>query len=252
MRQSVRIADAKEKVILVVDDDSDVIYLLSEYLSSYGYRVISANSGKMAQTIAYNYKPDLILSDINMPDGNGLNLLHQVKSKFPEIPFFFITGKHGVRKDSCLNQGALDIIRKPFDLKALVEQLEMYFYPESYFMTDEQILSLPEKEVTYFWPNISQRGNQLMLGVKGLFIPSTNFDEEREPKVRLKINFEDRQWCNLEFVGKIVWKRKNPEGNFLAGTGIEILQFIKGEKWYRTYIEKNKIVSTIPIGLSYR
>ena len=128
MKQSVKIAASKEKVILVVDDDHDVVYLLSEYLSpSFGYRVISANSGKMARTVTHNYRPDLILSDINMPDGNGLSLLHQVKSDFPDLPFFFITGKHGVRKDSCLNQGAIDIIRKPFDLKKLVETSRSFF-----------------------------------------------------------------------------------------------------------------------------
>ncbi len=136
MKQSVKIDTSKEKVILVVDDDHDVVYLLSEYLAGFGYRVISANSGKMARTVTDNYRPDLILSDINMPDGNGLNLLHKVKSNFPELPFFFITGKHGVRKDSCLNQGAIDIIRKPFDLKQLVETLDRFFNPVEYNMSD--------------------------------------------------------------------------------------------------------------------
>ncbi len=252
MKQSVKIASSKEKVILVVDDDHDVVYLLSEYLASFGYRVISANSGKMARTVTDNYKPDLILSDINMPDGNGLSLLHQVKSNFPELPFFFITGKHGVRKDSCLNQGAIDIIRKPFDLKKLVETLDRFFNPDEYKMSDEEISALPHREFVYFWPSISPKGNQLMLGVKGVFLPTTSIECKDKKELRISINFEDRQWCPLEFVGKVIWQRTSIEGNFLAGTGIEILQFIKGEKWYKTYIEKNKIVSTIPIGLSYR
>ena len=88
MNNQLKQKKASEKIILVVDDDKDIVHLLSDYLSDYNYRVISANSGKTAQNITKNYKVDLILSDVNMPDGNGLSLLHKVKSTKPDIPFF--------------------------------------------------------------------------------------------------------------------------------------------------------------------
>ena len=214
MNNQLKQKKASEKIILVVDDDKDIVHLLSDYLSDYNYRVISANSGKTAQNITKNYKVDLILSDVNMPDGNGLSLLHKVKSTKPDIPFFFITGKHGIRKESCLNQGALDLIQKPLKLEDLLKKLDNHFNPEKTEFSDEDIKLMPLKEFNYFWPAKALKGNQVMLGVNGIFLPTTSLDVENKNPIHFSIHFEDKKWCPLEFVGEISWQRKKPPRKF--------------------------------------
>jgi len=83
----------KDITILVVDDEPEMREMIADYLTdSEGYSVLTAESGREAlDEVLPNNKIDLILSDINMPEMKGFELLHEVREKYPEIKRMLIT-----------------------------------------------------------------------------------------------------------------------------------------------------------------
>ena len=72
------------KLILLIDDDEQVRFSFGLALRESGYRVIESDSGKAGLELARQHLPDLILTDINMPFGNGEALLHHLRAD-PEL-----------------------------------------------------------------------------------------------------------------------------------------------------------------------
>src|SRR5271156_662326 len=72
------------KTILLVDDDKHLLDMLGTKLVRRGYRVIAANCGVTALEMARQHLPDLILSDVHMPGGDGATLLHDIR-RDPEL-----------------------------------------------------------------------------------------------------------------------------------------------------------------------
>jgi DNA-binding NtrC family response regulator len=107
--------------ILIVDDDQQVLKLLSSVIKKHGFSPITAASGKEA--LVKIRKPNnikLILLDIYLPDINGGELLEKILAISPSINVIVITG--GADMDiaqKCLEMGAKDYITKPFDLEYL-------------------------------------------------------------------------------------------------------------------------------------
>jgi two-component system response regulator MtrA len=103
--------------ILIVDDDADNRRIYGDLLASDGYSVRRASSGDEAYALAVESPPDLVLSDVTMPDGDGLSLLARLRSKkkTARVPVILMSG---VRRDADeqaegLEQGADDYLPKP-------------------------------------------------------------------------------------------------------------------------------------------
>ena len=107
-----------EATVLVVDDDAQLLDLVQELLASVGYRVIRATNGRMAYAIARRVHPELILTDRNMPEGGGDELLQRLRSTTTTstIPVVLMS--------SCDPESALPadvpFLLKPFDLDYLL------------------------------------------------------------------------------------------------------------------------------------
>ena len=75
--------------ILIVDDDYEIRGMISDFLrDSESYNVLEAENGKEALEILKNNKTDLVISDINMPEMKGFDLLKEIKERFPLIKEF--------------------------------------------------------------------------------------------------------------------------------------------------------------------
>ncbi len=115
------------KTILVIEDNYEIRENLREILELDGYKVSTAEDGKIGVSIAYEELPDLILCDIMMPNLDGYGVLHML-SRNPQtmqIPFIFLTAKTekvDIRKGMSL--GADDYIVKPFDELDLLTAVE--------------------------------------------------------------------------------------------------------------------------------
>jgi signal transduction histidine kinase/DNA-binding response OmpR family regulator len=109
-----------EKLVLAIDDDRNVLHLLRENLADAGYRVIGAESGQEGLRKARELKPHAITLDIIMPDMDGWQVLHALKSDpaTRDIPVILLSIVD--RTDLGLRLGAADYLVKPFDSAALI------------------------------------------------------------------------------------------------------------------------------------
>ena len=105
-----------EQNILVVDDDLLVRKVLKKYISSLGYYVDTAEDGHSALDMLRSFSYDLVLTDLEMPRLDGIELLKQMSVEFPVIPKIVLTG-HGTNDDilAALKTGAYDFLYKPID-----------------------------------------------------------------------------------------------------------------------------------------
>jgi len=112
--------------ILVVDDEAKVCQFLVDILIRQGYRADGANSPKQALEMLKLDSYDLLLTDLMMPEMNGLQLLERAKEEDPELAVVMITGYSTVETAvEAMKKGALDYLAKPFkieEIKIVVEK----------------------------------------------------------------------------------------------------------------------------------
>ena len=108
------------QTILIVDDEPDIRELLAITLSRMGLKSSSAATlGEARQKIA-ELQPDLCLTDMRLPDGNGIHLVEYIQQEFPDIPVAMITAHGSVETAiATLKAGAFDFISKPIELERL-------------------------------------------------------------------------------------------------------------------------------------
>ncbi|RYF94634.1 MAG: response regulator [Caulobacteraceae bacterium] len=81
------------KSILVVDDDAAFRSAVSRLLSGAGYKVVEAKDGGKAQDVLKSERPDILVTDIIMPDGDGIELINAVKWRYPTMRILAISGR---------------------------------------------------------------------------------------------------------------------------------------------------------------
>ena len=106
--------------VLIVDDEPDIRELLDITLSRMGLDTHSAATLEEAQAMVASVKPDLCLTDMRLPDGNGITLVEHIAKEFSHIPVAMITAHGSVETAiSALKAGAFDFISKPIELDNL-------------------------------------------------------------------------------------------------------------------------------------
>jgi len=102
--------------ILVVDDDESSVRVLAGYLKRFGYPVVTALNGLQALDLLKQREFDLIISDLWMPEMDGLGLLSEVRKLARKIPFVVVTACGSVESAvAAMRQGATDYLEKPFN-----------------------------------------------------------------------------------------------------------------------------------------
>ena len=117
------------KKILIVDDNPNVLKLLNISLSkaAAGYEIVEAENGEVAFEVANKELPDLIISDIMMPQMDGIELCWMIRenSKVPLVPFIFLTSFDDSEMEiRGFRAGADEYLNKPIDRKELLERVE--------------------------------------------------------------------------------------------------------------------------------
>ena len=106
--------------VLVVEDDLDLINLLEEGLTMYGYAVDKANDGEEAVEMAYIENYDIVILDINLPKKDGFEVLDEIRKFNQEVNIIMLTARSDIDdRVKGLDFGANDYMVKPFDLKEL-------------------------------------------------------------------------------------------------------------------------------------
>jgi DNA-binding NtrC family response regulator len=121
-------ANSQNQSVLVVDDDHNVLEVLDARLSSCGLTVYKADGGHEALQLIKSRRIDLVVSDIKMPEMDGMALLSEIIRFQPGLPVIFLTAYANVPDAvKAVKSGAVDYVEKPFDGKALAEKIQQMF-----------------------------------------------------------------------------------------------------------------------------
>ncbi len=105
--------------ILVIDDDAVVRETIIQILEDYGYEVVSAEDGSRGVKLFRSERPDLVITDIIMPEKEGIQTIMEIRAECPTAKIIAVSGGGRIGNTDFLKiaqkLGATDIIAKPFD-----------------------------------------------------------------------------------------------------------------------------------------
>ncbi|APJ03166.1 response regulator [Silvanigrella aquatica] len=223
----------KGRLVLVVDDEPDLREMLVSELENAQTKTLEAKNGREALQIVKNEKIDLVISDIRMPGGNGIEFLDGAKSLNLKKPvFIFITAFADITKEEIYAHGAEGLITKPFDLPNLLELLEWLSTPPI-----ERYALKPKIEAPKHI-KLSQHQNnstEIIMGRGGALLHTGKEIHEAGSYVHFHITFSNTK--ELAGIGEVLWNGcANNMGEYCAGVefryftdetrdfGIEILE----------------------------
>ena len=114
-----------QQLVLIIDDEPDICELLEITLLRMGLETITAENVKDAIVSIDQYKPDLCLTDMRLPDGSGIDIVHYIQRNCPQMPVAVITAYGSMETAvEALKAGAYDFVSKPVDLQKLRDLIE--------------------------------------------------------------------------------------------------------------------------------
>lgn len=133
------------KKVLVVDDEKDMLWMLQRNLNKgmQDVEILAAKSGEEALAVLSDKKVNLVITDINMPGISGLDLLVEIKNKFPNTGVIIMTAyPSNAYENQAMMSGSLRFIEKPFDIKDMRAMVEEILQPEERFQGTVQGVDL--------------------------------------------------------------------------------------------------------------
>ncbi len=110
--------------VLIVDDDPEIVDMVKDWLANENYTVESAVCSSEAKEFLAHFKYDIILLDLNLPDGDGMEICREFRLQSGQTPILMLTGKSDVAdKTDGLDSGADDYLTKPFQLRELSSRI---------------------------------------------------------------------------------------------------------------------------------
>jgi len=119
---------SSQKHILAIDDELPILELLQEFLKAQGYRVSTANNAHVAMRIVEAEAPDLIISDLQLEETDGLHLIEQLRVVLPKTPVILLTGvlfDAGVVENN-LKWKISSYVSKTAPLQSLVDEIRRH------------------------------------------------------------------------------------------------------------------------------
>lgn len=147
--------------ILIVEDEITLNKIIAEGLTEYGYQTDTSESFKDAEYYVGIRNYDLVLSDLMLPDGNGIELIEAIKAKSPRTSVVIISAKDDKETEiKALRAGADDYIKKPFDFDILVARLEarLRFGGTNVIKIDDLVIDPDEEKIIYKDQEIELKG----------------------------------------------------------------------------------------------
>ena len=114
----------KKPKILVVDDNTKILYAFQSFLEKEGYISIPLSEGGDVMNIIAREKPTMVFLDISLPDQDGLEILREIKKVQPSLPVIIVSGHiTDENRARALALGAVDFLEKPLSLAKIRELL---------------------------------------------------------------------------------------------------------------------------------
>ncbi|MBO6513301.1 MAG: response regulator [Phycisphaerales bacterium] len=110
--------------VLIVDNDEGLVEALSIRLSDAGFDCTTASSGSQGISLFQDDWFDVVLTDLNMPSGDGLSLIRGIRSS-SELPVVVMTGFESSYSEELQEYGQVFLVRKPFEIDSLIDEIEI-------------------------------------------------------------------------------------------------------------------------------
>ena len=191
----------KKAKVLVVDDEKDIIELVSYNLENEGFKVISATAGEKALELVSSEKPEIIILDLMLPGIDGLDVCRELKrsDQTSSIPIIMLTAK-GEESDIVigLELGADDYITKPFSPRVLVARVKAVLRRIESKKEEEDLIRINQLSIDLVRYQVTYRG-------KTLTLTSTEFNllillAQNRGKVFTRDQILDKAWKDESFV----------------------------------------------------
>lgn len=244
---------SRRPYVLIIDDDEDLAVYLTQVLNEYGIKAQWTENPSEVLDLIATLNPDFIISDVRMPNINGIELLDMIRAKHPYWPhFIFMTGYADHSLDQYLNWGASDLIEKPIKTDNLIQTILENFVeiPEE----KDRLLGISESDIVNFAKNIPL--DICDLGYGGAFVALDKISSVRKVGINKIGNFHfkiEGHDTPLSVRAKIKWYRQSNSDSCLAGIGIKFLYLEPAsERLLFQLIRKHELRSYIPQGTIHK
>src|SRR3990172_1820077 len=150
----------RKRRILAIDDDPAITEWLKILLEHAGFDVRTALIGTRGEEIFKTWRPDGVVTDMMLPDVDGIELVRRFKQLDPEAEVIVITGQGNIpRSVEAVKAGAFDFLEKPIDADRLLDKLEKAIRPRSLMDENEQLKA--KLEDRYKFRNIIGKGKKM-------------------------------------------------------------------------------------------
>lgn len=150
-------------LILIIDDEVQIRRFLKMSLAAYGYSVKEAENGEEGYRSVFDYNPDLIILDLELPDTNGLELLKKIRVS-SSVPVIVLTVKDDERdKINLLDSGADDYLTKPFSVGELNARIKVALRHSITFTNEENIFTRGSLSIDFTKRIVTKNGVEVKL-----------------------------------------------------------------------------------------
>lgn len=236
--------------VLVLDDEPDICEILHEDLTARGVVVHSFTDPLKALDATKELRLDFIVSDIRMPQLDGVNFLSGVRDIHRYHPMLlFMTGFAQFKKDELMHMGAVECFEKPLDPEKVFLTIMQYFIetpvePARYVRTPSQ--GLGELEADTVAPENVGFGGAFIPVAPDKLVKEKRFEQGAVFDFKLDITAGEPP---MKVRGEVVWRRLDKDNGRAPGVGVRFLSLGQKERTrIDSFVRDKKIRSFIPIG----
>lgn len=154
------------KKILIVEDDEDLSFIISEMLESYGYSVTTAKCGEEAFKLLSQHTYHLILLDVNLPDTTGIEICRELRRN-TRIPVIFASARAGESdRITGFDIGGDDYLPKPYSMKELLSRVNALIRRSYGFSEQEKIVTFGDISVNITMRSVTRNGEAVSLSLR--------------------------------------------------------------------------------------
>ena len=155
-----------ERSLLIIDDDADLSFVISDMLEGYGYQVTCAESAEEAFSLLENKSFALILLDINLPDSTGFEICRELR-RVSTVPIIFASARTSENdRISGFDIGGDDFLPKPYSMKELLSRVNALMRRTYGFADKETVVSFGSVRVNITSRTVTKNGEAVSLSLK--------------------------------------------------------------------------------------